>query len=118
MSTTTEQLAATVVNRMMEAEALNASEDHDALTEWLNDDALDVQVSARWSLMVDEPRAMTDREVHVLLTLGGPNVWLIADDNEGVRVEGYWETDDWAERRVLPWLANSLQEYADAFMGE
>ena len=118
MSTTTEQLRATVADLMMSAIALNASENNDTLSEWLNVAALDVQVSARWSLMVDEPRAMTDREVHVLLTLGGPNVWLIADDNEGVRVEGYWETDDWAERRVLPWLANSLQEYADAFMGE
>lgn len=118
MSTTTEQLQATVADLMLAAVALNASENHDTLREWLNDDALDVQVSARWSLMVDEPRAMTDREVHVLITLGGPNVWLIADDNEGVRVEGYWGTDQCVERRVLPWLANSLQEYADAFMGE
>ena len=119
MGTTTEQLEAMVSDAMLAAVALNASENHDTFTEWLNDDALDVQVSGRWSLMVDEPRAMTDREVHVLLTLGGPTVWLIADDHEGVRVEGYWGTDRRTRgTAVLPWLANSLQEYADAFMGE
>lgn len=110
--TTTERLQRMAESTLDECRRLDALQDWTTVAEWL-DEALDVQVSAKWSLRVDEPRTFTNREVHVLITLGGPNIWAIAGDNGWLKVEGYWGTDRVVERAYLPWLADWLQQYAD-----
>lgn len=117
MSTSTEQLQATVASLADDMRAMNEAEDYEAFTEWLNTDALDVTVEARMSLMVDVPRTFTNRKVEVLVTFGGPNVYVTADDNGWITVSGYWGSDEFVERVPAEWLADALQSYADAVLG-
>lgn len=110
--TTTEQLQRMVESTLGECRRLDALQDWTSAAEWL-DESLDVRVSAQWSLMVNEPRTFTHREVHVLVTFGGPNIWVIADDNGWLRVEGFWGADQCVVHDHLPWLADWLQQFAD-----
>lgn len=94
------------------------SGDDDLIREWIND-ALDIQVTVTSSLLVDTPDAYVSRKLSVLVTFGGPNVWvdLDRDESQMLTVRGYWGGDEYVAHVNAPNVARVLNDVADMYMG-
>lgn len=98
--------------------ALERAGDSEAIHEWIGD-ALDIKLTVTSSVLVDDPAAYMGRKVSVMVTFGGPNVYVDLDHDESqmLTVRGYWGTES-AERSVrAPLIAQALNDTADLYMG-
>ena len=98
--------------------ALERAGDSEAIHEWIGN-ALDIQLTVRSSVLVDDPAAYMGRKVSVLVTFGGPNVYvdLDSDESQMLTVRGYWGSESVERAITAPLIAQALNDTADLYMG-